>query len=78
MEDQTVVKMDEILKSILIDDDDHWRKFVVELINRRRRELENTTFDDDATLFWYLDTLSILKSRGVVAEGIRRRRTGNW
>uniref|UniRef100_A0A9I9E7W1 Uncharacterized protein n=1 Tax=Cucumis melo TaxID=3656 RepID=A0A9I9E7W1_CUCME len=43
MEDQTVVKMDEILKFVSI----------------------------DATSFLYLDTLSILKSTGVVAEGIR-------
>ncbi|KAA0063230.1 glucose-induced degradation protein 8-like protein [Cucumis melo var. makuwa] len=49
MEDQTVMKMDEILKS-----------------------------DGDATPFLYLDTLSILKSTGVAAEEIRRRRTGNW
>uniref|UniRef100_A0A9I9EK13 Uncharacterized protein n=1 Tax=Cucumis melo TaxID=3656 RepID=A0A9I9EK13_CUCME len=53
-------------------------KFVVELINRRRRELENPASDDDVTPFSYLDTLLILKSMGMVAEGIRRRRIGNW
>uniref|UniRef100_A0A9I9DD50 Cytochrome P450 77A3-like n=1 Tax=Cucumis melo TaxID=3656 RepID=A0A9I9DD50_CUCME len=46
-------------------------ELVVELINRRRRELENLASDGDATSFLYLDTLSILKSTGVVAEGIQ-------
>ncbi|XP_008446777.3 cytochrome P450 77A3-like [Cucumis melo] len=89
MEDETVVKMDEILKSVLITldprIDDYFpiltpffsrernratliRKkqveFVVELINRRRRALENPASDGDATPFSYLDTLFDFRIEG--------------
>ncbi|KGN52206.1 cytochrome P450 77A3 [Cucumis sativus] len=94
MEDETVVKMDEILKSVLIAldprIDDYFpilspffsrernranlvrRKqveFVVELINRRRRALENPASDGDATSFSYLDTLFDFKIDGRGGEG---------
>ncbi|XP_023546857.1 cytochrome P450 77A3-like [Cucurbita pepo subsp. pepo] len=86
MEEEAVVKMDEILKSVLITleprIDDYLPiltpffskeknranfvrkqqvKFVVGLINRRRRALENPASDGAATSFSYLDTLFDLK-----------------
>lgn len=89
MEEETVEKMDEILKSVLITleprIDDYFpiltpffsreknranlvRKkqveFVIELINRRRRALENPASDGTATSFSYLDTLFDLKIDG--------------
>lgn len=89
MEEETVVKMDEILKTVLITLDPRiddylailtpffskQRKeanlvrkrqveFIVGLINRRRRVLEDPASERDATSFSYLDTLFDLRIEG--------------